>query len=243
MEKIDNLDQLQALVRSHPRARTNFYLLPNQCQPLIDIGKLFYINTDDSLFIFEERDYYYKFYLRFSGSQGNFHHPGTKLVSYTTYRNEPDEIIAEKLNALGFRYKLTQIRLCASDLNIETNAVITPATEEEAIELFSEAFDPLYADLPCRGMFQNLAALRDSSGKPLGIVHYDDTKALLLIAVRPDAKKQGIATSLVAEFAKKCSSLPGDYHIWVVDNNEAALNLYRKLGFSPDRLKSDLYIF
>ena len=244
MDKISSLSQLQELTRGHTKARlthTNFYLLPSECKRLIGAEKLFYIDTPGTLFILEQRDGFYKLYLRFCNAMSDFHLPQVPLSCHLTYREKPDGAIIERLIPLGLHRRHTQHRLTAAKLSAKTTVHVTPATEDEALTLFSEAFSPLSSDLPCRGMFHALTAVRGDDGIPLGIMHYDDKKTLLLVAVSPDAQRKGVASSLIAEFAKSTSHLLGEYHIWVVDGNDKALALYEKMGFSPDGLKSDLY--
>ena len=246
MKKISGIEQFQALISNYPRAKTNFYLLPEQCRKLIGAQKLFYIDTANTLFLFEARDGFYKFFLRFSKSPcdilPDFQLPTDPLTSYITYRNAPDHTIVERLLSFGFQRKHTQLRLSAANILAKSIGNITPATEDEAIALFSEAFPSLTSDLPCRGMFHTLTAVRDTDGIPLGIIHYDHTKTVMLIAVRPEARGCGIGSALLGEFAEKSAHLPGDYHVWVVEDNETAFRLYKKLGFKPEGLKSDLYI-
>ena len=244
MDKISSLSQLQELTRKHTKARlthTNFYLMSSECRRLIDAERLFYIDTPGTLFILEQRDGFYKLYLRFCTAMSDIQLPQVPLSCHLTYREKPDDAIVERLLSLGLHRQHTQHRLAAASIAVKSRHAVTSATEAEAIALFSEVFSPLSADLPCRGGFHTLTAVRDDNGVPLGIMHYDNTKTLLLVAVSPEAQRQGVASSLIAEFARSTMRLPGEYRIWVVEDNDKAFKLYEKLGFSRDGLRSDLY--
>lgn len=246
LKKITDFNELQALLRKHKgerRAHTNFYMMPDECKRLIADGRLLYADAPDALLLFEPRDGYSKLYLRSCGDAVQLELPPLPLVSFVTHRDEPDAGVVERLTAMGFRRELTQVRLVAPSLAATSRADVTAATQDEAIALFSQCFAPLHGDLPCRGDFKSLAAVRDDDGTPLGIIHYDDAKTVLLLAVRADARRRGIAETLLAEYAAKTAHLRGDCKLWVVENNASALRLYEKVGFRADGLKSEMYVY
>jgi len=248
LKTITDFSELQALLRKHKgevRTHTNFYMMPDECKRLITDGRLMYADFPQALLLFERRDGYSKLYLRSAGDAAALELPSEPLVSFVTYRDEPDAGVAGRLTAMGFRKELTQLRLSAPSVSASTraDAAVTSATEDEAVTLFSQCFTELRGDLPCRGSFQSLAAVRGDDGVPLGIIHYDDAKTVLLIAVRAEARRRGIAETLLAHYAAVTTHMRGDCKLWVLEDNANALRLYEKIGFVADGLKSDMYVY
>jgi GNAT superfamily N-acetyltransferase len=163
------------------------------------------------------------------------------LVSYVTYRAQEPKALPAWLLAQGFHKAYTQRRITSSNLCCKVAHEISFAQEDEVREFFKEYFPPIMADLPMEGMFGTLIAVRDNTGKPLGILHYDDTKMPRIVAVRPEARGQGIASSLFA----RLNEVKGDKELkgWVRDGNDSAYHLYVGLGFQLDGLCSDVYIY
>ena len=246
LKTISDFGELQALLRKHkgePRTHTNFYMMPDECKRLIADGRLTHADFPQALLLFERREGYRKFYLRANGAAAALDLPREPLVGFVTYRDAPDAGVVERLTAIGFRRAATQVRLSAPSVSATSRSDVTPATEDEAIALFSQCFAELHGDLPCRGSFQSLAAVRGDDGVPLGIIHYDDAKTVLLIAVRAEARRRGIAETLLAHYAAASAHLRGDFKLWVVEDNANALRLYEKVGFAADGLKSDMYVY
>jgi GNAT superfamily N-acetyltransferase len=236
------MDELRALSRPYSRAKTNCDLLPEEARRLIADGLLSYTAAEGALLLLERRDGYSKLYFRVADPRAALPRAEEPITVYLTYRGEPDGFSADWLAAQGFTRRHTQVRLAAERINAVSRHGVTPAGEDEALALFNTAFPNLTADLPRRGRFRTLRAVRGADGSPLGILHHDGAREPLLIAVRPEARGRGVASSLFADFVDASARLRGAYHIWAAEGNEPALRLYGKLGFAPEGLKSDLYI-
>jgi len=241
MKPIHSLEQLQALFKQYPRAVTNCFLLPAELRERIARGLLTYDDANGALFLYEQHERYRKLLYRVTNfTAAALPARDMPLVTFTVYKGEPNAQESEWLLSQGFRLEHTRHFLTAEAVRAEVRHEITPATEDEALALFDATFSPYVMDLPMRGHFQNLAAVRDGNGEPLGIVYYETALSPQVIAVKPEARGQGVGSSLLGYVASVAPE--GLFRYCVVDYNETAYGLYRKLGFSPSGVRSDVFI-
>ena len=74
----------------------------------------------------------------------------------------------------------------------------------------------------------------DEEGLPDG-VH------LVAMWVDPDARRQGVGARLVEAVVSWAREREApEVHLWVADGNEAALELYRRIGFEPTGIRQPL---
>ena len=75
-----------------------------------------------------------------------------------------------------------------------------------------------------------------------GLLMVPDESDLLNIAVRPDHKRQGVATKLMAAVSKEARKAGVSIcHLEVRKSNGPAIALYERLGFEPDGIRKNYY--
>jgi ribosomal-protein-alanine N-acetyltransferase len=88
--------------------------------------------------------------------------------------------------------------------------------------------------------FQTLLAGTESG--PVGFCAWRQTAAdeaeLLNLGVAPEARRQGVAASLLVAL---CGAAKGDIFLEVAETNAAAIGLYRKLGWVPVATRKGYY--
>ncbi|MDR0951577.1 MAG: GNAT family N-acetyltransferase [Oscillospiraceae bacterium] len=242
MIQLTDMETLTALLKKFPRAKSNFYILPADHRRLVASGTLFYDEAPGGVLFYERRGEVYKLFFRAADFSRCELPPCTEpLSSYLPFRAAPDAEAEAWLFSQGFVYRHTELKLTAESISAPRRHEITPATGEEADEFFRLTFPNRKADLPERAFYETLQAVRDESGKPLGMVHYGGTREVLLISVLPQARGQGIALSLFSAYADGVAHLEGPHRILVVDGNTPAQTLYAKLGYLADGLKINFY--
>ena len=113
------------------------------------------------------------------------------------------------------------------------------------MEIMSAAFDPKYGEAWTRSQ---CAGILPMAGVRMMLAQHDDSSAscgfslyrtiagdseLLLLAVSPNAQKQGIGRLLLTQFIDESKKNGADrIHLEVRDGNKA-VELYRSLGFVP----------
>ena len=116
---------------------------------------------------------------------------------------------------------------------------------DAVMEIMSAAFDPKYGEawtrsqcagiLPMAGVRMMLAQ-DDQNTRPYGFSLYRSIvgdSELLLLAVSPQAQKQGIGRLLLTHFIEDSRDSGADrIHLEVRDDN-SAIELYRSMGFLP----------
>ncbi len=117
----------------------------------------------------------------------------------------------------------------------------TVADVKAACELFNATFDVLSGDYISEDEYNGLLAsdsifiAKDSDGNFLGALHQSfagKVAVLSHIAVNPSARGRYIGKALLDKFidANKAEG-NGRFQLWVQQQNEAAVNMYRKKGF------------
>ncbi|MGI6752087.1 MAG: GNAT family N-acetyltransferase [Anaerovoracaceae bacterium] len=264
MEKIENLIQLNDLLVPYLKGRhiTNNYTMPTAYIPLMDEGRLFYIDGE-GLFFLVDMDNYYRFYYHLNDAEKTFSISSDKpLVAEVAFQKGkiPPEIVSGCLLKSGFTQKVKRVRMKADNdefLVGEQSLTLTFIRVEEAgreqhgevVEFLQENFHPLTGFLSSKEDVRisiergEVLCAYEGMGKDLvGVLHMGINKRntdLLHIAVAKHARKRGIGETLLLKW-KDTAEKRGveNYIIWVGDDNLAARTLYEKVGFKEDGYQS-----
>jgi GNAT superfamily N-acetyltransferase len=240
MTRLADLDEYKALASGLSGAFTNNYMLPSYIRKLTARGDLFADRQPGALFLFERREGYFKLFFSVADASASLPAAAEPLTAFIVYRGSPDEAQTGWLAAQGFRRAVGRVRMTAERLNAAPSLEgVTDASPGEARKLFLECFDALTADLPLPDAYGRLLAVRDADGTAAGILHAGSPR---FIAVRPDARRRGIAARLYGAYGAIRRDT-GIIHAWVDADNAPAAALYGKLGFAPDGMLADGYIF
>ena len=228
------------LDRQYPRKIGNDYLLPQAVQLLIANKKLYYTAESGGLFLFEQRDGYYKLHFRLTDPGSPLQDMDSPLVAYTVYKGKPAKGAAETwLEQMGFSIRRTRLRYGADTLALSPSlAGITHATAEEAFPIYRICFpDWLTADLPTSDLFEGAYCLRDNRGEAMAVLSKGQNRH---IAVLPQYRGQGLAARLYG--ALKAETQSGKIRVWTDIDNVNANQMYRKFGFLPDGMTAHCYV-
>lgn len=238
MTRLGSFEQLQELLRRYPRRLSNNYLLPDAAGKLIRLGALSYAAEENGIFLFERREGYVKLFFQLKSHDAELPVTLEPLVSYVVYRDpEKSAEIGGWLIRQGFAVGSERVHLAAERLETAPSLEgIDRASTEEALALFDECFAPFCADLPPPELCGELLAVRSKTNEAMGIIH---TGNPICIAVRKNARRQGVASRLFSAYA---AVQTGSCKLWTDSDNDAALSFYHKLGFKADGLKAMRYI-
>jgi len=135
MTKINSYEQFAELQKRYPRTISNDLLMPAEVRTLIEYGKLQYVATDDGLFMFIEREGFWKLVFRIKtvdaglvGDDSQNHpvascHPSKEgnrtLATYLVYRERKSPIECEEwLQSQGFERLMRLERYVLKSRNI-----------------------------------------------------------------------------------------------------------------------------
>lgn len=253
MKQVTDLAEYHELVERYRQhgVRTNDYI-QQEASSLIQQGKLFYLCQEHNVFLFVRKDagmrlYYYL----------NDLHENANLVSYKDlvieilFRSDiPDDEVNYFVRE-GFSVNLVRDQYCGTykDLNTVNAAVgvkfeIAQTLElvAEACELFNASFDRLsgdfipvshYAELVSMGAI--IIALDVTTNQLLGALHQTQVHGVNWIshvAVKPAVRGRRIGPGLVSKFIdNNYVENKTRYMFWVQRQNEAAVKMYKQMGF------------
>lgn len=257
MKRVDSLIEYKDIVDRYCKkgALTNNYI-QNDAADLIAHDALFVDQYTGNVFMYVKRDagkrlYYYINDLK---EEADFNGYG-ELVIEILFRNNvlPSEEIDYFLKK-GFRINVVRDQYSGVYKNLERAACPAPEIKIEAAQsvsdvekaclLFNSSFDALSGDyIPENkdmyeylGEYQRiLIAYNDENKQFLGAVHQDRDRGVNIlrhIAVDPSARGNGVGSALLDAFIER-NHQSGDtrYMLWVQQQNDAAVKMYRNKGF------------
>lgn len=128
---------------------------------------------------------------------------------------------------------------------------VTPADAQDCSKLHAELFEPAWDRASLASFFSHPAALgfvaratvpAQTLGFIVGQVAADEAE-LLMLAVRTEARRQGIAMRLIEALAKSARAAGARVlYLEVAADNRAALALYRKLQFTDRGRRQGYYV-
>lgn len=253
MKQVTDLVEYQELVERYCQhgVRTNDYI-QQEASSLIQQGKLFALCQERNAFLFVRKDAGMRLYYYLNDLQENTRLDSYKdLVIEILFRSDiPNEEVNYFVRA-GFSVNLVRDQYCGTykDLNIVNTAVgvkfeVAQTLElvAAACELFNASFDRLsgdfipvehYAELLSQGAI--IVALDASTKQMLGALHQTQVRGVNWIshvAVKSVARGKRIGSGLVSTFIEKNHVEDKTrYMLWVQHQNEAAVKMYRQMGF------------
>jgi|WetSurSiteA1Bulk_404760.scaffolds.fasta_scaffold13435_2 ribosomal protein S18 acetylase RimI-like enzyme len=255
MDLISDIETLNDIIREYfvINTITNNYVLVETYTRHIADKRLFYVTAGRNAGILVKTLDYYKLYY-YINDQAELMVPDSiePIMMEILFRGEahrPREIIAywEKC---GFRQHLTRNLMMAS-----YNQLILPEGQSSDIEiryavsdmeivfskdLIESTFDKYTGDIltleEIKSFVKNKSIIcAYLSGNLCGILQSEIKNSVVWlghIAVKPEFRGNGIAKALVRKYIINNAMQPNTkFHLWVIQNNTQATNLYQQFGF------------
>lgn len=255
MKRILALEELNDIISDSFKKGTitNNYMLLDVYETYIKNDKLL-VSSDgiNAALLLDKNDFYQLyFYLNDLGTPLHiqFDKPVVMEILYRGLANKPQKVITYWEN-LGFDQHISRDNMMAT-----WNKILLPVIQQDKLqislasnaqevefakELFDHALDKYTGD---RLSFEELSSLMNNENllcafyekKLAGILQFEiKNKVVWLghIAIDSQFRGKGIANELVYNYITLNKSDNNTrYALWVIQNNEPALNLYRKFGF------------
>jgi len=243
----DKFEDFLDIQSRYHRKISNDFMVPAEIKKRFERGMLSFSADERALFMFEQREGFFKLYFRLIDDGAKLPpHDGT-LASFLTYREgRYPEAAADWLRGQGFDYSKTLRRHTASRIIGEiSNDGVVNAPADEVYSMLGVCFSVVEADLPPRELFVEADSycMRSPSGDLLGIVY--DMGHTRIVAVSQEARGQGLGRRLYLAYASGKMKENKDivFHEWVSLENTASQSMFRAMGFEPGITLSDCFVF
>lgn len=260
MEILRRYEDLAVLRRKQlrPGVVTNCVLSERELRRELAVGRLYCQTWPEGLYLLRRRADHWllQFYLQ---SGGGFPAPEAEGPVVTEVPIRPKDAGSEaallaKLGAAGFSPLLRRVRLqCypADSVQALEDPVHPGAPEDarEVLDLLRASLDPLTGCLPGvdelreDGAQGNLLLTRSTDGGLTGVLQFRRAPGFWEIrhlAVRADARAQGLGTRLLRAFLSQVGQRRAQ--VWTGQTNAAALAAYQKVGFMQDGCHSSVLL-
>ena len=243
MKKITDYKEVSPLVLKYFKRGviTNNFLTAEDYKSEIAEDRLFYDCGEEYLCIYVKRDGFYQLYFHALSEDVLFPEIKEKIVcDISGYEGK---ILKEN----GFCGLIERVRLeKVAEAEGESFEKATMEDAEEIYELMNNCFDKFTGYVPnltqikseCeRGLFYKI----EKENKIAGILRSGKSGKVSQIkhlCVSDDFRGEGIGKRLCAEFLKEKSKVI----VWTGKENILALNLYKSLGFTEDKVTSTVYM-
>lgn len=247
MRRITDTDELSRMVMRHFKRGviTNNFLTPADYRAEIAEGRMFGEDDGENLLLFLEREECYKMFFYLLNAEKAFPHQDKKIVTelppslYDLAERGGFTRIAERV-----LLKTESRQTAASGIAEHTDAEDT----EKVYDILKSSFDPLTGNLPTVTQIKTECGAGEilvikQDGECAAILRGESAKNTAKIkhlAVDEKYRGRGFADELLKDFlaenqGKKCS-------VWTGVENEKALNLYKKFGFSEEKDRTAIYV-
>lgn len=255
MKCLSSLEDLSKIIQTYFRkgSLTNNFMLLDAYESYIANSKLWIVSDENNAFLLLHKEDFWQLYFYLNDSNYTLPIPSDKpVVIEILYRglvNRPKQLI-DYWEKLGFKEHLSRDNLQAEwnkisfSTTIYKNIQIKIAVSERELaftkSLFENTFDPYtsdhLSDKELHSFMKNKNLLCAYYNKELaGVLQFEiKNKVVWLghIAIHPDYRGRGIANALVHNYITLNKTDNNTrYALWVIQNNDPAVNLYHKFGF------------
>lgn len=251
--KIEKYEQyLQLVERYNRKGRLTNDYIQNDAADLIIHDKLYIVRGRDNALLLVQKDGFYRLYYYINNLDELLELPESELMTEILFRGvHAPEIEVQVLENMGFRKNLVRDQYYAKYASLTLPALISGlkieiATSKEdvvwAIKLFNASFDKWSGDYIPEAMadllIQEQAVLmaKDVGGNRLGALQLETIKGVTWlnhVAVVEAARGKGVGLGLVEAYIERGhADANSRYMLWVQRQNEPAVSLYLKKGFT-----------
>ncbi|MGI5848080.1 MAG: GNAT family N-acetyltransferase [Candidatus Cryptobacteroides sp.] len=254
LKKIETFSDYAALVENFKRrgTLTNDYIQLKVAEDIAH-GSLFYSCKGENAFVFVTKDGFHRLYYYLNDLSVPVDFLTGQFVTEILFRTEIIGISREieYLKSCGFEENLVRDQYFAKYSSI----ISTPQPEglridtarslgevQWAVDLFNSSFDKWSGDYISRDLCalllneQTVLTCKDKEGILLGACQVESQRGihwLRHLAVTGEARRKGVGTALLnAYIVNGHHDDESRYMLWVQRNNYAAVDMYKKKGFS-----------
>lgn len=255
MKYIEHLDELNELIKSHfvRGTHTNCYFLIESFNKHIAAHKLSYVVSGQNLILLLDKTGFYQLYFYLNDLSAGIDLSSDKpVVMEILYRGEkfkPMDII-DYWSSQNFKQHLTRDNMMASFENLvlpesfNDDSVVNYATSENealfAEKLLRNSLDQYTGDLLSMDEINHFVSNRNLliawyENEMAGVLQFEVKNKIAWlghIAIDEKFRGKGIANQLVIKYLLDNRTEDNTkYQLWVIQDNVAAVKLYRKFGF------------
>ncbi|MDO9155192.1 MAG: GNAT family N-acetyltransferase [Paludibacter sp.] len=231
---------------------TNCFLSADYFSNQIEQGNLYFVNTENNLFFLIRKTSFYQlyYYINCFNEHASFiiNNPISIEIIYRGENSKPNEIF-NYWELYGFKRYLVRDNLIAffkdiPQFEFKNSKIIVRKAQFEEVELleniYTLSFDRFTGDLLTKIEIQK----KVSTGCVLcayfenefcGFLEYEvknNIAWLNHIAVQDNYRGKGVSNHLISEYIQLNKINDNTrYQLWVIQDNIAAVNLYKKFGF------------
>ena len=259
MNKTESYTELSSqIMRNFRRGMlTNHFAAKDRLTRDIEKGLVYTAESENGLLIITDRGthYYLHFYLHSPALVDEIPDTGSPIVLEITKKNGDTSFgeAESSLNNRGFEHTFRRLRysLSPSANTAPVNDRIRYASYDDlgnVMNLLHESFSPLTGCIPSEAELltdtEHILMITDSN-KPSALLHYrEERKSIEIRHLCTDAnhRGQGLGSILVGEVARIAGKESKKLTVWVREDYVPAQSVYKKYGFTPDGMISDVYI-
>lgn len=255
MEQLTSIEQYNSIVERYRRqgCLSNDYL-QTRAEGLIDRGSLYADCCGDNAYLLETKDNCYRLYYYLNDLEANdslaTSGPMMTEILYRSTIGCPDTEVAF-LGRMGFEPNLVRDQFAAVYKDLEPagkhdEITVRPAVDLGEVQwscrLFNDMFDPYSGDFISEQMHGqiletgSILVAVDAHGSKVGALHQTIERNVAWIshiAVVPAAQGNHVGKALLDDFVERNHVTDKSrYMLWVQQQNTAAVNMYRKKGFT-----------
>jgi ribosomal protein S18 acetylase RimI-like enzyme len=254
MRAICDIEFFENLLSAFNQKNTlsNFYMLKDEYSRLIDLGNLFYIVDANNLYVYVKKFSFVKLFYFLNDMNLYFNHdikfPQVLEIVYRGEKHYPSSHV-DFWTKSGFEKHLSRdcYFLKNNDLIIEsaTSNILIQNAQAEADLIYGQSLIAENLDLYTGDQFsfEELRLFAQAGhlyiafeeGKPCGMLQADFKNGVFWlghIVVDAQHRGKGIAKVLVEYYLNAGIELEcNQFQLWVIQDNTAAVNLYKKYGF------------
>lgn len=226
--------------------------IQQQAANLIAENMLFADTYDRNAFLFVKRNIGMRVYYYINSIDEKADFSSYKdIVAEIIFRGELPRTEMDYLTECGFSINLVRDLYGGMYQELLSNSQSSPEFKIEVAKtlddvknaclLFNESFDRLSGDFISESEFQNLLnspnimVAKNLGDEFLGAIHFGKQGTVVVlkhVAVMKNARGCGIGKTLVDSFIRRNRETDKTrYQLWVQHRNEAAVNMYKKMGF------------
>ena len=253
MRQLTDISEYNAIVEMyHQKGGFSNDYIQQQATNLIADNLLYADTYDRNAFLFVKRDAGIRVYYYINDIDEKADFSTYKdMVVEILFRGELPQIEMEYLTECGFSINLVRDLYGGMYQELASNCQFIPEVKVEvantledvssACLLFNESFDRLSGDFISDREFQDMLnsqsilIAKNAEDEFLGAIHFGKQGTVVVLkhlAVMKNARGCGVGKALVDSYIQRNKETDKTrYQLWVQRRNEAAVNMYKKIGF------------